>query len=481
MLLKTKIKEEIGNDEHRDYRGRQNHRDHDDFDRDRDHKVSSEYRDRKGDDRFRRHRNDRYNDRDGRYDEDRRRKNDDNNDPRRYRRYHERSDSGYRSDDYDDSRRSRREDDRDSFHRRRRQRSRDFTSSDDDDNDYYHYDENHRKETGKEKKPPKEKKEWPPSFQKDGDAFCFDTRSAMFYEPLSDFFYDPKSKLYYGNKKSAYFRYDEKEDPPFVEVQKMEKVGDAGENIAIDLSAPKAAPSKPKIAIKLSTKTVKSSKSTLAAQKADKQQHQQPATVSKAKQQQIANIGKWNEKQAELKEEAAPPPQASLPQKNSKIRTTPKGEPICMICKKKFPNLARLRLHEKASDLHKKNVLALEEKRKNNNAAKRKAAETQQHQQQPYTDRAEKRRQLHGTDLGASESLSRLQQDSKPQDAPDSQETTLDLFHEHNVGHKMLQKMGYGPNDENTSDMPKTANEHLRKEWDRIEAMAQKSSRNRYS
>jgi len=303
----------------------------------------------------------------------------------------------------------------------------------------------------------------------------------MFYEPLSDFFYDPKSKMYYGNKKFAYFRYDEKEDPPFVEVQKMTQMeGNPGDNIAIDLSTAKAASSKPKIAIKLSTKTVKSSRSTLAAQKCDKQQQQQPATVSKAKQQQIANIGKWNEKQAKLKDEAAPPP----PQAKSKIRTTPKGEPICMICKKKFPNLGKLRLHEKASELHKKNVLALQELRKA--AAKRKAeTQQQQQQQQLYTDRAEKRRQLHGTDLGASQSLSRLQQDKPPPSAPEPEKMTPggDLFQENNVGHKMLQKMGYqnpGSSEEIANDRPKTANEHLRKEWDRIEAMAQKSSRNRY-
>eukprot|EP00531_Pseudo-nitzschia_arenysensis_P010785 CAMPEP_0116129028 /NCGR_PEP_ID=MMETSP0329-20121206/7710_1 /TAXON_ID=697910 /ORGANISM="Pseudo-nitzschia arenysensis, Strain B593" /LENGTH=436 /DNA_ID=CAMNT_0003623277 /DNA_START=870 /DNA_END=2180 /DNA_ORIENTATION=- len=408
---------------------------------------------------------------------------------------------------------------RDSFYRddrrRRRRQSRDFSDEDyDDDNDnddHYHRDRNRRETNEKTKK---EETEWPPSFQKDGSAFTFDSRSAMFYEPLSDFFYDPKSKLYYGNKKSAYFRYDDKKEPPvFVEVQKVTKEQlQQGEGIAIDVSVATVAPTtKPKIAIKFKTKTVKSSKSTIAAQKCDKKQplQQQPSMVSKAKQEQIANIGKWNVKQAELnnnnkdettaatKTNVVPQPPSPQPlQTKQRVRTTIKGEPICMVCKKKFPNLAKLRLHEEKSELHKTNLLQLQAKR-NQVAAKRKA----QAATPLYTDRAEKRRQLHGTDLGGSSQAllnGVVQQDDLPSVAEETPAvgTTDLLLNESNVGHRMLQRMGYTKPESNndtttstsisssttTTTTTSTTNDHLRKEWDRIEAMAQKSiPRNRYS
>jgi RNA-binding protein 5/10 len=480
------------------------------------------------DDRFRhdRNRGDRYNETQRR---EKPRYRDDGENGGRYRDRRERSDSGYSSDEYGGSRRdsrrnerSRREGNRNSFDRsdHRRRHSRDFASDDQIDDG---------EDAPNKKRVAKEPKEWPPSFQKDGSAFTFDVRSAMFYEPLSDFFYDPKSKLYYGNKKCAYFRYDEKEKPPFVEVQKMtseqveeQQRGESGgieqEIVAVNNPA-SVAPPKPKIAIKFKTKKVKSSVSTVAAREGANQQLA-TNTVSKAKQQQIANIGKWNEKQAELKQgvpNAIPnaPLDASKgeggrqPSAKPKIRTTAKGEPICMLCKRKFPDLAKLQLHEKGSELHKKNLLALKEKRKKLATAaagtKRKLDQATCSAVDPspnqatdttpvYTDRAEKRRQLHGTDLCApvqgpnsllhlSTNLATPPEGSNGDQAPNGPGTDL-LEDETNLGHQMLQKMGYKAKQQEQStgdNKPATTNEHLRKEWDRIEAMAQKSDpRNRY-
>lgn len=415
---------------------------------------------------------------------------------------------------------------------RRRRRSEDHTSADEDD-----LDRRGKKRFDPKKARKQESVEWPPSFQKKESAFAFDARSAMFYEPLSDFFYDPKSKLYYGNKKCAYFRYDESKDPPFVEVQKLtsdqveeqkqkqqqQQEGDHGigmiepEKLATAGKDPAAAAalanSKPKIAIRFKTKKVKSS---VPAGVEQPQPTAIGATVSKAKQQQIANIGKWNEKQAELKQDASSSDQvAPSPASSSeppKVRTTAKGEPICMVCKRKFPNLAKLRLHEKSSELHKKNLLKLQQRTKNqpNNAAKPSPTQgttssgTKQKQdadtsEQPsvaatvksppasvYTDRAEKRRQLHGVDLGAPVVHHGLHVLQQPGSEMNSDETIApvatagpSVLDETNVGHQMLQKMGYraepqsdGKSSENNK--PKTANDHLRKEWDRIEAMARK-------
>jgi len=469
----------------------------------------------------------------------------------RNRNIRERTDSGYHSDDYDDSRRrdsrnrdaSRRYEER-SFREsssnsnnnnnrseRRRRHSKDHyyttSSSDDDHNDDDDDDETEVRNTN-------EPKEWPPSFKENGSAFVFDVRSAMFYEPLSDFFYDPKSKLYYGNKKCAYFRYDDKKEPPFVEVQKMttEQVEEqqSSGGIAQEKVAPPplkaAALSKPKIAIKFKTKKVKSSVSvsTLSSREAATAT---TVSISKAKQQQIANIGKWNEQQAEQKQQqgvvnpnpSAPLDAALLGQQGSslsqttptppKIKTTIKGEPICLVCKKKFPNLAKLRLHEKGSELHKKNLLKLEETRKKKKLAtaaataatgtKRKLGEaatailaidhsaststattttTASTSITVYTDRAEKRRQLHGADLGGPESLLRFEPliPATPQQSLGQTPLRTDLLDdETNVGHQMLQKMGYNAEQQEKQKPNSSTNEHLRKEWDRIEAMAQKS------
>jgi len=383
-------------------------------------------------------------------------------------------------------------------------------------------------------------KEWPPSFQNDGSAFTFDARSAMFYEPLSDFFYDPKSKLYYGNKKSAYYRYDETKEPPFVEVKRMtseeveeqQRGGGGGfsqEKLAMgDPAVPDA--SKPKIAIKLKTKKVRSSESTVAAIEGRNHHHHQQqqaattTTVSRAKKEQIANIGKWTEKQAELKHtepgNVAATPDEGKQTPQGKVRTTVKGEPICALCKRKFPTLEKFRLHEKASELHKKNLLKLQEKKKNkqqqqqqqqqqgDSGIKRKVDEnltdasnvTPTSSNEPvYTDRAQKRRQLHGMDLStpANGLHSLRRQDQRHGEAQVETHTHTqidptpgsDLLNETNVGHRMLQKLGYKqqpqplqhnreqdqPADSGNDNKPRSANEHLRKEWDRIEAMAAKS------
>lgn len=426
--------------------------------------------------------------------------------------------SGDYSDGNDESRRgSRRYDDRsrreDGRSDRRRRPSSHYSSDDGSDE--------RGEDTAKNSKK-KEPQEWPPCFQKSESSFTFDTRSAMFYEPLSGFFYDPKSKLYYGNKKNAYFRYDDQKKPHFVEVHKMsaEQVeernrGDTGgitlEKVVPDHSAPKP-PSQPKIAIKFKTKKVKSSKPNLSSMDAASNQQPAASTVSKLKQEQIANIGKWNVKQAELKQQsgldstskksALPETQASLPKKQS-IRTTAKGEPICMLCKRKFPNMAKLNLHVKSSELHKKNLQKLREKKKQQAAGgagtKRKVDETTAsgptsisvvEGAPTYTDRAEKRRQLHGVDVCAPAGGLRLleQLEPNPNKLRDLREglttdvAATDLLDESNVGHKLLQKMGYKAEDRTNNGKPKTADEHLRKEWDRIEAMAQKSvPRNRYS
>lgn len=396
------------------------------------------------------------------------------------------------------------------------------------DDDVYNYKERTDEENNSRRQ--RKTEEWPPSFEKDGSAFVFDSRSAMFYEPLSNFFYCPKSKLYYGNKKKTYFRYEKTKEPPFVQVQKitteeLEQHGDNGgvsQEIIIDRKKDDLANnsnqasilSKPKIAIKLKTKKVKSS-STVTAITTEST----ATTLSRVKKEQIANIKKWTGKQVELKHN-----DDFSKTETTKVGTTAKGEPICFVCRRKFPSKDKLRLHEKASELHKKNLLKLQEKEKRkDNGTKRQIKEDSNNTANPdeavaiangktntpsveYTDRAEKRRRFHGLDMNALAngipSFRRLSDGNpdlsfvEPQRQDPITTTTVpgsDLLNETNVGHQMFQRMGWKGSSTSSSDQQQqqqnhcdgsdssrrtntSSNPHLRKEWDRIEAMAANNS-----
>jgi len=402
----------------------------------------------------------------------------------------------------------------------------------DDNDDDYNYKERVDEENNSRRQRKTEEFEWPPSFEKDGSAFVFDSRSAMFYEPLSDFFYCPKSKLYYGNKKKTYFRYEKTKKPPFVQVQKittkeLEQHGENGgvsqeiiinrkkDDVANDKNQASIV-SKPKIAIKLKTKKVKSS-STVTATTTEST----ATTISRVKKEQIANIEKWTEKQVELKQS-----DDFSKTETTKVRTTAKGEPICFVCRRKFPSTDKLRLHEKSSELHKKNLLKLQEKeQRKDSCTKRQIKGKSNNTANPdeaiviangngntntpfveYTDRAEKRRRLHGLDSRALAngipSLRRRPDGNtelsfvEPQRQDPITTTTApgsDFFNETNVGHQMLQRMGRKGSSTSLSDQQQqqqnhyygsdssrrtntSSNPHLRKEWDRIEAMAANNS-----
>ncbi|OEU22179.1 hypothetical protein FRACYDRAFT_258954 [Fragilariopsis cylindrus CCMP1102] len=409
-----------------------------------------------------------------------------------------------------------------------------------------------RRITEKDNKQQRKPNEWPPSFENDGSAFVFDSRSAMFYESISDFFYDPKSKLYYGNKESSYFRYDETKEPPFVQVQKMtteqlEQHEDNGGAVVVKNDGNNNSnqkTSKPKIAIKLKTiklktKKVKSSSLTavVTASSSTCSTAEATTTISKVKKEQIANIEKWIKKGVESKQNNN---NVTTTSSNSiekatnkavetisatKVRTTAKGKPICILCKRKFPNLDKLRLHEKSSDLHKQNVLKLQEKQQLQQQQQQKKEEGDDTKRKTdnkvvantntsttsvgYTDRAEKRRRLHGSDLSApangipsfrrrlpnEKSVLQFVESSQRQESISTTTTApgSDPLNETNVGHQMLQRMGWKEKSSSTTassssdqiqqqqeqNRNTSDNDNLRKEWDRIEAMAANNNNSR--
>lgn len=339
--------------------------------------------------------------------------------------------------------------------------------------------------------------EWPPCFETHGNEFVFDTRSAMFYESQSNFFYDPKSKLYYGNTKKAYFRYDDTLDPPFKEIEKTlempddviseatTKQGGEGNNVN----------PKPTIAINLKSKKLKKSKKAAAVQ--DRKAPPPSANsssapvVSKMEKERIANIEKWNETQAQLKAESLLPKKGSnssaaanvVASSQQKIRTTTKGEPICVVCKRKFPTIDKLRLHERMSELHKTNLAKLAANKSTTTNANSEnsvvvaattATTTMKRKDPPatpsteYTDRAQKRRDLHGSGGGPDAPIKPVQTEEVSSSDPPPP-ILSDSLGESNIGNQMLKKMGWDAQAERSVG---GAQNDIRKDWERIETLA---------
>lgn len=329
--------------------------------------------------------------------------------------------------------------------------------------------------------------EWPPCFDNEGSAFIFHPASGMFYEEQSDFFYDPKAKVYYGVKKGAYFRYDDSRDPPFVETQRADPTqGTPLAPVEPPVTLPSADISlnlneKTRIAIKLKTKKVKKPKDILNTQSSEI--FPMPAPVSKVQKEQVANIEKWKEKQAELKALHSVSSGVSAATAAEEIKKTVSGEPICVLCRRKFPTIDKLRLHEDKSELHKSNLAKAAqqqqqqqqqlagEKRTHDEAALGTAVD----QQQQYRDRAEKRRILHGSDAITTESpLFAAGERLLGKPAPEG-------LGGNNIGNRLLQKMGWqsgsGLGKKRGEEVSKTSSEDIRKDWDRIEAIAESGAR----
>jgi len=336
----------------------------------------------------------------------------------------------------------------------------------------------------KKPKVAEEKKIWPPCFDNNGSSFVFDTRSGMFYESGTDFFYDPVSKLYYGNKQGTYYRYDD-DKKVFEAVQKVD-TAKAEEALlptsAVDTAAKPSGTQEKKatISIKLKTKSLASAKvqkkSTKTKFKASSVADPAPRVAKKH----AADLAKWTERQVEQRQEHkrdSPSPA----QDTKTIATTAKGEPICLLCRRKFATLAKLEYHEKASNLHKENLA----KQKTNEEAKTPPSS----QQNPpgYVDRAQQRRTLYGPEssrIAAPLDVQSVVSLGSQSVVPSSQHDNLG---ETNIGNQMLQKLGWkngaslGRKDNNeTSDgapSQQPAAASMKQDWERIESMASKGGK----
>mmetsp|Transcript_3082 Transcript_3082/g.6767 ORF Transcript_3082/g.6767 Transcript_3082/m.6767 type:complete len:511 (+) Transcript_3082:584-2116(+) len=437
-------------------------------------------------------------------------------------RHHRNSDREGKNKDADDghygppssggSRRGRDDDDDDDYDRRPRKKTRDDTSMG---------------------------REWPPHFESAGASFLFDARSGMFYEPSSDFFYDPKTKLYYSNKKQQYFRYDEDKKPhafrPIgeatgasgqpqgqvgwqgVEGVIMPKVVTEAEEISAgtspELNATETKPEKlepkPKIAISLKTtlpqnndgsvkslnKVAVTEKNKLKEKNIQRKEsalstavenNATPATLPQAHKKHANDMNKWSEREKEMRDEGKSEPQ---PPASKKVKTTVSGQPICVLCRRKFANLEKLQHHENLSALHKEN---LAKKAAADAAAATAKDSPPKEPEMSYRDRSKERRNMYGSHAAPefshaeallAHSLGSSSSDKKHTEVIRPEETLNDT----NVGNQLLQKLGwksgevlgrvtnqYAAGNGGLVTKKDDVASNLKSDWERIESLAQR-------
>ena len=297
-------------------------------------------------------------------------------------------------------------------------------------------------------------KKWPPPFESDGAAYVFDAISGMFYEAIADFFYDPKTKLYYGNKEKVYYTFQPGEDPPFSALPTSEGTEEAASS---ESTGPKHEEKK-KIAISLKTMVLPGE-----GDSAKKEHTNIPKATKKAKaaqpnrpqKQHTVNMEKWSERGKEIREGN------QAPTKNPP--TTTKGQPVCLLCRRKFASVEKLKQHEELSALHKEKLEKEADAKKEQEAK----ASTE------YRDRALERRVMHGPETS---SLPALPRDLEAFAAREAEVVRPeDNLGASNIGNQMLQKLGWkcgaslgrGPG----NGIQNVAGE-LVKDWEKIETLA---------
>jgi OCRE domain len=364
----------------------------------------------------------------------------------------------------------------------------------------------------KEPRPFKKKREWPPSFDEEGSAFVFDSRCAMFYESESDFFYDPKSKLYYGNKQGLYFRYkpESKSFEPVSEIASQGSAVDLEPILASSTSGGAGGRTEKKsISISIKTKVLKKHENpdTSTAKISPAEGVEEPVQKKHA-----MDIEKWTARTQELKasDKVAPvanistatttatanqPPAAAaaIVPSDDAVPRTPKGEPICLLCRRKFPTLEKLKYHVDVSQLHKDNLAKQTSRSESDDGPPTVLSDYQPLAPQSvapptlvepvvsteYVDRAQQRRNLYGPELGTLP-VAALALAPAPPSLTDADHDPLGAS---SVGHQMLQKLGWtggtallagskGSRSEAEQRRQEQMHANLQREWDRSSAPA---------
>ena len=214
---------------------------------------------------------------------------------------------------------------------------------------------------------------WPPNFEGYGSLYIFDPRCGMFYEPASNFFYDPTTKLYYSSKKGTYFQFDESKIPAFQAVKCTPEGAESSH--AVHNTESEAFENNSKIELKIKPKKAKNLKPVTEARLPE-------IVLNQAQKKQLALMDQWSEKakvtkavsdRTLKKKRSALGGTASTVQDHGEVRKTAHGEPLCLLCLRKFTSVEKLRLHEMGSLLHEENSA------KKSSLGKRNAAGSSEH------------------------------------------------------------------------------------------------------
>lgn len=390
-----------------------------------------------------------------------------------------------------------------------------------DDDDY-----DRRRKKSKHSEQPPRKVEWPPAFEAAGASYIFDARSGMFYEPASDFFYDPKTKLYYSNKRQKYFHFVKGGEPEFQVVEEQQQgAGGVAGGAAVDASQAGVTgnqvnasqpgtietvnsngDSKAKIAISLKTTALSSATAAVAPVSAaatkrskliEKLRKASSAQASESHNEGAPQVHKqhakdmdvWSSRVKEMKGEEAPGTAANntpVLTEQTEVKTTASGQPICVLCRRKFANLEKLQQHEKLSALHKENLA----RKAAADAAKQMEAATPE---TTYRDRSKERRLMYSASSADAShvdamlaSVNPVEFSGKKAEVVKPEQTLGDT----NVGNQLLQKLGWkngealgrkqdGENGAEAKPGSEIAN-NLKNDWERIESLAQAGGRGRH-
>lgn len=357
--------------------------------------------------------------------------------------------------------------------------------------------------------------DWPPPFESDGASYIFDSRSGLFYEGSSNFFFDPKTKFYFSCKEQKYYQLCPKNGKhSFSEVTHVdnqteksesnankEEIGVSTSDGLKNSSASNKKCDKRKIEISLKTKSIDTKSSSNVSNpvssldiSSNKQvtPTKDSTTVSKVQQEHHVDMEKWSERDRESNKasQTKKSPQVSnnlvtakdmSKEKSSvdNVKLTLTGKPICVLCKRKFGNVEKLKQHEQFSAMHKQN-LAKEEM----SSAEKVKTETVLME---YRDRAKERRTMHGPgqQIIHSSDVNEFQTVS----VNEKQISDESLGNE-NIGNKMLHKLGWkggslgrtSPQAPSIERDKNITSEKLKQDWERIESITNKhnSASNKY-
>lgn len=407
---------------------------------------------------------------------------------------------------------------------------------------------------------------WPPHFESLGASYVFDARSGFFYDATSDFFYDPKIKLYYGNEKKKYYEYcgEGGARPPFREVDNQNKDGciamsiggvrtDQGGDGEISCSGQdlvvqalqggaasqnisKKKDEKKKIAICLKKKLPggknrsRSLSTSTPAVTTDS-----PTNIltlpppSQVQKKHNADMEKWSQRGKEMQDPSAGAGKDSTTTINendgaaqhtatatkinsiqTQVKRTVHGKPICLLCRRKFGDINKLRQHEKLSPLHKKNLLKknlhkqnaskcinFEQKIVGQNDSPTTKIEADNALSVEYRDRAKERRCMYGPESTPSGISSTLEVTAPIVEMGPSLTnarvvtavetvTPSQSLGESNIGNQLLQKLGWKKGSAlgrsggvectavsaTATGSSVTVADKLKQDWERIESLA---------